>query len=110
MKRIAACQLVMPFVSCPVAAANPAPEHWQPVARLICRGSGTSTGWAGEEINTSVNTPKEKNKSSEVHAHWGMFSYDKQRKSQMLGQFHAESLVGTYRRVYSRAQLRRTSR
>jgi hypothetical protein len=110
VKRIVACQLVMLFVSCPVAAANPTPEHWQPVARLIGTWSGISTGSAGEEINTSVDIPREKNNSGEVHAHWGIFSYDKQRETLMLGQFHAESFVYTYRRVYSRTQLRRTSR
>lgn len=116
MKRIAACALAVLFASGPAAAADPTPEHWQPVARLIGTWSGTSTGSAGEasvqrryvfvmggryihETNTSTYPPQEKNKNGEVHEHWGMFSYDKPRKTLVLRQFHIESFVNTYRRV-----------
>ncbi len=125
MKRIAACLLVMLFLSCPVAAADPTPEHRQPVARLIGTWSGTSTY-----------LPQEKNKSGEVHERWGMFSHDKQRKTLMLRQFHVENFNNLWNareshelpsddelvevlelappgqpwRIYSRTQLRRTSR
>lgn len=116
MKRIVACLLCMLLVSGPAGAADPIPEHWQPVARLIGTWSGTSTGSAGEasvqrryvfvmggryihETNTSTYPPQEKNKNGEVHEHWGMFSYDKQRKTLVLRQFHIESFVNTYGRV-----------
>jgi hypothetical protein len=83
---------------------------------MIGTWSGTSSGSAGEanvqrryvfvmggrylhETNTSTYPPQEKNKTGEVHEHWGMFNYDKQRKTLVLRQFHIESFVNTYRRV-----------
>jgi len=98
------------------SAAEPTPEHWMPVARLIGNWSGTSSGSAGEgnvqrryafvlggryihETNISTYPPQEKNKTGEVHEHWGMISFDKQRKTLVLRQFHVESFVNTYRRV-----------
>jgi len=112
-RRIAACLLAL-CAGTPAGAADPTPEHWQPVARLIGTWSGTSSGSAGEasvqrryvfvmsgrylhETSTSTYPPQEKNKTGEVHEHWGMFSYDKPRKT--LRQFHIESFVNTYRRV-----------
>ena len=67
-------------------AADPTPEHWQPVARLIGTGSGTSFGSSGEagvprchvfvvggryihETSISTCPPQEKNKNGEVHEH-----------------------------------------
>jgi len=116
VKRIAACLLVVISASIPAGAADPTPEHWQPVAPLIGTWSGTSTGSAGEasvqrryvfvmggryihETSTSTYPPQEKNKTGEVHEHWGMFSYDKPRKTLVLRQFHIESFVNTYRRA-----------
>lgn len=117
MKRIAACLVIFVFYLCTglAAAAEPA-EHWQPLARLIGTWSGTSTGAAGEgrvqrsyafvmdgryvqETNTSTYPVQEKNPKGEVHEHWGMFSFDKQRKAVVLRQFHIEGFVNTYRRV-----------
>lgn len=103
MKRIAACLLVMLFVSGPVAAADLTPEHWQPVARLIGTSSGSSTGSAGEasvqrryvfvmggryiqETNTSTYPPHE------------------------LVDVFELAPPGQPWRIYSRTPLRRTSR
>lgn len=51
------------------------------------------------EANTSRYPPQEKNKSGEVHEHWGIFSYDRLRKLLVLRQFHIEGFVNTYRQV-----------
>jgi hypothetical protein len=116
MKRIATCLLVALVVSGPAGAADATPEDWQPVARLIGTWSGTASGSAGEasvqrryafvvggryvhETNTATYPPQEKNKTGEVHEHWGIFSFDKQRRTLVLRQFHVESFVNTYRRV-----------
>jgi len=97
-------------------AAELAPEHWAPVQRLIGNWSGTASGESGEgtverryafimnrrfihETNTSTYPPQEKNKAGEVHEHWGVFSFDKARKTLVLRQFHVEGFVNTYRRT-----------
>jgi hypothetical protein len=98
------------------SAEEPAPEHWSPVQRLIGSWAGTASGEPGEgtvqrrsafimngrfihEANTSTYPPQEKNKAGEVHQHWGVFSFDKARKTLMLRQFHVESFVSGYRRI-----------
>ena len=116
MRRIAAILVVLWMIAGLAGAAEPVPEHWAPVARLIGSWTGTASGSAGDgsvqrryafvmngryiqETNTSTYLPQEKNKTGEVHEHWGMFSFDKQRKTLVLRQFHVESFVNTYRRV-----------
>lgn len=95
-------------------AAEPLPEHWQPVQRLVGNWSGTATGASGEgtvkrryalvmnsrfihETNITTYPPQEKNKAGEVHEHWGVFSFDKARRTIVLRQFHVEGFVNTYR-------------
>lgn len=98
----------------PAFGAEPLPDAWEPVRRLVGSWSGTATGQAGDssvsrrytwvmgerflnESNVSVYPPQEKNKHGERHEHWGMFSYDKARKAIVLRQFHIEGFVNTYR-------------
>ncbi len=98
----------------PAFAAEPATDVWEPIRRFVGNWSGASTGQAGEgavsrryswvlgdrylnEVNTSVYPLQEKNKLGERHEHWGMFSYDKSRKTIVLRQFHVEGFVNTYR-------------
>ena len=83
---------------------------------MIGEWNGTASGRAGDgtvtrkyafvmsgrfihESNTSRYPPQERNKSGEVHEHWGIFSYDKVRKALVLRQFHVEGFVNTYRRA-----------
>jgi hypothetical protein len=96
------------------AEESPAPDPWQPMARFVGEWQGTASGEAGsgsvtrryakvlggrfiQESNTTTYPPQEKNKAGEVHEHWGMFSYDKGRKTLVLRQFHTEGFVNTYR-------------
>jgi hypothetical protein len=51
------------------------------------------------ETNVSRYPPQEKNKSGEVHEHWGIFSFDKTRKLIVLRQFHVEGFVNTFRQA-----------
>jgi len=91
-------------------------DSWQPLRRFIGSWTGSAEGEAGNgsvsrqyafvlgnrfirETNTSVYPPQEKNKRGETHEHWAMFSVDKQRKTLVLRQFHAEGFVNTYRRT-----------
>jgi hypothetical protein len=46
--------------------------------------------------NKAVFDPQEKNPSGEVHEDWGVFSYDKSRKTFVLRQFHVEGFVNQY--------------
>jgi hypothetical protein len=95
-------------------AADAATDVWEPIRRFVGAWSGTSTGQAGEgavtrcyawvlgdrylhEVNTSIYPPQEKNKKGERHEHWGVFSYDRARKTIVLRQFHVEGFVNTYR-------------
>jgi len=97
-------------------AADPERDQWLPLQRFIGEWTGTASGEAGDgivtrqytfimngrfvyETNTSRYPPQEKNKSGEVHEHWGIFSYDKVRKLLVLRQFHVEGFVNTYRQV-----------
>lgn len=91
-------------------------DPWAPLERLVGEWQGTATGQAGvgmvtrryakvmngrfiQETNTSAYPVQEKNMKGEVHEHAGMFSYDKQRKTLMLRQFHIEGFVNTYRQT-----------
>jgi len=46
--------------------------------------------------NKAVFTPQEKNPKGEIHEDWGVFSYDKARKTYVLRQFHVEGFVNQY--------------
>lgn len=100
----------------PCIAQAPAPDPWAPVRFLAGEWRGTSTGKAGEgtvqrtyefvmrgrylhERNVSTYPPQEANRKGEVHEHWSMISFDRQRKALVLRQFHVEGFVNQY--VYS---------
>ncbi|HYD78603.1 MAG TPA: hypothetical protein VEC06_02245 [Paucimonas sp.] len=96
------------------AGAADDPEAWRTALRLVGEWQGKASGQAGEgtasrryipvlggrflhETNTSTYPPQEKNPKGEVHEHWSMLSYDKNRKTVVLRQFHGEGFVNTYR-------------
>jgi hypothetical protein len=118
VKRLGALALFTLSVTATVCAAAAEVDEWLPVRRFVGEWIGTSSGAPGEgavtrkysfvmngryvqETNISRYPPQEKNKSGEVHEHWGMISYDKQRKLLVLRQFHVEGFVNTYRQVVS---------
>ena len=84
-----------------------------PLSFLIGRWEGTSSGQPGSAKvqreyvrvlnshfirvqNKSVYPPQEKNPRGETHEDYGMFSFDKTRKSAVLRQFHVEGFVNQY--------------
>lgn len=116
VKSVAAILLWVSALAGAVGAAAQEADHWQPLRRFIGEWTGTASGQAGDgtvirkyafvmngrfvhETNTSRYPPQEKNKSGEVHEHWGVFSYDKTRKLLVLRQFHIEGFVNTYRQA-----------
>jgi hypothetical protein len=46
--------------------------------------------------NKAVFDPQDKNPKGEVHEDWGVFSFDKSRKTFVLRQFHVEGFVNQY--------------
>jgi hypothetical protein len=116
VKSVAAVLLCTSALAGTACAADPEADQWLPLRRFIGEWSGTASGEAGDgavtrkytfvmshrfvhESNTSRYPPQEKNKSGEVHEHWGIFSYDKVRKLLVLRQFHVEGFVNTYRQA-----------
>jgi hypothetical protein len=112
---VAGVSLALAF-SASVLAAESDADRFLPLSRLIGEWTGTAVGEAGtgtitrtyafvmngrfvSETNTTRYPPQEKNKSGEVHEHWGIFSYDKARKLIVLRQFHQEGFVNTYRQA-----------
>jgi hypothetical protein len=96
-----------------INAADEKSDPWQPVRFFIGHWTGTAEGEAGngtvdrhyefilgdhfiEEHNTSTYPPQEKNKNGEVHHHMSIISFDKERKTLMLRQFHVEGFVNLY--------------
>jgi hypothetical protein len=96
-----------------VRGANEKSDPWEPVRFFIGHWRGTAEGEAGagtvernyelilrdhfiEEHNTSTYPPQEKNKTGEVHHHMGIISYDRDRKTLMMRQFHVEGFVNLY--------------
>jgi hypothetical protein len=72
-------------------------------------GEGTPGTGTGEEAfvfilrgtylqvrNKAVFDPQAKNPTGEVHEDWGVFSYDKARKTFVLRSFHVEGFVNEY--------------
>jgi len=116
VRSVAAILLCVTALAGAAAAAEQDADRWLPLRRLVGEWTGTTSGRAGDgtvtrkyvfvmkdryihETNTSRYPPQEKNKSGEVHEHWGIFSYDKARKLLVLRQFHIEGFVNTYRQV-----------
>lgn len=48
------------------------------------------------ETNTSTYPPQKKNAKGEVHHHFSVFSYDRQRKKIVFRQFHQEGFINQY--------------
>jgi hypothetical protein len=107
----------------PAATASPPPaeaapdlvgDHWAPLRRFVGRWTGTGSGEPGRSTvereyrgavggrflwgrNRSVYAPQEKNPKGETHDHWDIISWDKNRKTFVLRQFHLEGFVNQYR-------------
>src|SRR5262249_47040094 len=101
------------LIAAALTAAEEKADPWNPARVLIGKWTGTAEGEAGsgsversyefilrehfiEEHNTSRYPPQEKNKAGEVHHHMGIISYDSQRKTLMMRQFHEEGFVNLY--------------
>jgi hypothetical protein len=110
VKSVAAVLLCMIAFAGTARATDPASDQWLPLHRFIGEWSGIASGEGGDgtvtrkytfvmsrrfvhESNTSRYPPQERNKSGEVHEHWGIFSYDKARKVLVLRQFHASERI-----------------
>ena len=108
--------MLLAGVVAPAAAAELESDPWVPIRRFVGSWTGIAEGEAGNgtvtrrysfvlgnrflhETNTSRYPPQERNKTGEIHEYWGIFSYDKLRKSLVLRQFHVTGFVNTYRRV-----------
>ncbi len=105
--------MFLAFVVINVHAGDKQPDPWQPVRFMIGSWQGTVSGESGtgtvarryefilrdkfiQEQNTTTYPPQEKNKAGEVHHHMSLISYDRERKSLMLRQFHEEGFVNLY--------------
>lgn len=89
------------------------PDIWAPFRFFV--GSWEGRGEGGQGVSTGEQTfafilrgtylharnkaifpPQEKNPKGETHEDWGVFSYDKSRKTFVLRQFHVEGFVNLY--------------
>ncbi len=101
----------------PSVAFTPAqgdnPDPWANMRFLVGEWAGASSGEPGSgtasrryefvlggrflyERNTSTYPPQEKNKAGEVHQHWSIFSFDRNRNTVVFRQFHQEGFVVVY--------------
>jgi hypothetical protein len=96
-----------------LCAGEDKPDQWQPIRFFVGRWTGTTDGQPGQgtversyefilrdqfiqEHSTSTYPPQEKNKAGEVHHHMSIISYDRDRNTLMLRQFHVEGFVNLY--------------
>jgi hypothetical protein len=96
-----------------VAGEQPAADVWAPIRFMVGEWEGKASGEAGtgtvrrtyefvldnrylHEKNVSTYPPQAANKTGDVHEHWSLFSYDRQRKTLVLRQFHQEGFVNQY--------------
>ncbi|MGB8959119.1 MAG: heme-binding beta-barrel domain-containing protein [Candidatus Aminicenantales bacterium] len=113
---ILALMIVISIAAAPTVAAEQAPvvtDVWAPLRFFVGSwrggGEGTPGTGTGEETfefilrgaylqvrNKAVFDPQAKNPSGEVHEDWGVFSYDKARKTFVLRSFHVEGFVNQY--------------
>jgi hypothetical protein len=93
---------------------SPAPaDPWAPFRFFVgtWEGSGEGSPGAGTGVQTfefilrgtflhvrnkAVFDPQDKNPKGETHEDWGVFSYDKSRKTFVFRQFHVEGFVNQY--------------
>jgi len=115
-------QVFVLFLTCLTFCAAPADpgqesapqaDPWAPFRFFVGswegRGEGGPGVSAGEQTfafilrgaylhvrNKAVFAPQEKNPKGETHEDWGVFSYDKARKTFVFRQFHVEGFVNQY--------------
>lgn len=104
----------------PSASATGSPQEtstptdvWAPLRFFVGSWKGAGEGGPGSSTgeqtfafilrgtylqvrNKAVFAPQEKNPKGEVHEDWGLFSYDKARRTVVLRQFHVEGFVNQY--------------
>jgi hypothetical protein len=103
-------------VACTLSASHIQPattDRWAPIRFLLGTWEGTSSGKPGdgtvrreyrlvlrdqfiEVRNGSAYPPQERNPKGERHEDVGYISYDRNRKTFVLRQFHVEGFVNTY--------------
>jgi hypothetical protein len=110
MRKIATAFLLLVASAAFTKAQDKKSDPWVSIRFLAGEWTGTSSGEPGKgtasrryefvlgnnfiyERNTSTYPPQEKNKAGEVHQHWSLFSYDKNRKNIIFRQFHQEGFV-----------------
>jgi hypothetical protein len=103
----------VPVADSPTVAAPAAADPWAQVHFLVGEWTGVAEGEPGvgsvhrsyqfvlghrflHERNVSAYAPKVPNTPGELHEHWSVLSYDKQRKRLVLRQFHQEGFVNQY--------------
>ena len=96
-----------------VAAPSSATDPWARVRFLEGEWVGVAQGEPGvgtvhrsyqfilghrflQERNVSAYSPKDPKTPGELHEHWSIISFDKQRKTLVLRQFHQEGFVNQY--------------
>jgi hypothetical protein len=97
----------------PQGSQTPAADVWAPFRFFVgnWQGQGEGTPGMGKGVQTfefilrgtflhvrnkAVFDPQDKNPQGEIHEDWGVFSYDKARKTFILRQFHVEGFVNQY--------------
>ena len=88
-------------------------DHWEPLRFFLGTWTGVGTGKVGDSMiqrtyefvlgeqfirltDRSVYEPQEKNPKGEVHEEIGFFSYDRERETFVLREFHIEGYVNQY--------------
>lgn len=88
-------------------------DFWAPFRPLLGEWEGKGSGLPGEGVeemdcefvlqgkflrvrNHSVYEPQEKNPEGEVHEDWAFISYDQNRETFVLREFHVEGFVNQY--------------
>jgi hypothetical protein len=91
----------------------PSPDPWEPLRFLEGDWTGTARGEPGigtvhrtyqfilgyrflHERNVSAYAPRQPDTPGEVHEHWSIISFDRNRKRLVLRQFHQEGFVNQY--------------
>jgi hypothetical protein len=111
--RLVALSLLVGATAAPSAQPPATGDRLQPLAVLLGRWVGTSSGQPGEGsvereyatalngrfirvANRSVYPPQEKNPKGETHEDVGYISFDRGRKRFVFRQFHVEGFVNQY--------------